>query len=122
MRLRRSFPLLLLSLLACDSATAPVHMNGVDARVRNGEIEIVNHTPDSVFTAVVVPYHGNVAVDYIFGQDPAICPPLAPGATRREPWPHTFDGMVALEAQVIWWGGGPYRGGGPSGYGTIRRW
>ena len=66
------------------------------------EITITNRTTQEVFVFVV----GREALALINWApciDRSRCEPLAPGASRRVPYPANLTGRVEREASIIWW-------------------
>ena len=89
--------LITMAAVACASPAAPVEIDGVEAAVRDGEIEITNWTSEPVFTFVI---GRELAARALWGPcaDATKCPPIPPGGQRRVAFPAGED-----EALVNWW-------------------
>ncbi len=66
------------------------------------EITITNRTTQEVFV-FVVGREALAAINWAPCIDRSRCEPLAPGASRRVPYPANLTGRVEREASVIWW-------------------
>ena len=92
----------LVGLNSCDSSTAPTWIGGVSVVARNERIELQNRTTSPVFTMVL----GRKAAELTYWfpcVDSIQCPPVAPRATRVEPYPQGLHGVAEREALVYWW-------------------
>jgi hypothetical protein len=90
-------------LAGCGAATAPRAVVGGDLRVtvaRDG-LRLHNVADAPVFVAV---YGRAESALILWGPcvDPAVCPPIAPGASRAAPRPGTAA-RPESEADVYWW-------------------
>jgi hypothetical protein len=73
---------------------------------------LTNAGAEPVFT-FVVGRETAALIDWIPCVDAARCPPIAPGATRREPRPTRPGGAPEGEALVYWWRAAPGPGDAP---------
>ena len=100
-RVRRAVAAALLA--GCGAATAPRAVGGGDLRVavaRDG-LRLHNVGAAPVFVAV---YGREESALILWGPcvDAAVCPPIAPGASRAAPRPGT-PARPEREANVYWW-------------------
>lgn len=90
-----------LMLAGCGGPTFP-DVGDVSARLKDGRIEIANGTTRPVFTFAMGANMAALA-NWAACADPALCPPLPPGARKLVDWPPPFGGQPETTALVYWW-------------------
>lgn len=97
----------------CSSGpAAPVDGGGLDIAVARPYLSLTNRTAAPAFT-FVVGRSAAASINWAPCVDADRCPPIAPGATRRDPYPLGLDGARDREAIVHWWHAVPGPGGAP---------
>jgi hypothetical protein len=86
----------------CSSVSGPSSTDRVDARARNGQIEVLNNSDQPAFI-YLIGRDAAAYTDWIACADASACTPIPAGGRRTLLYPSSQVGVGEREAIVYWW-------------------